>query len=68
MATTINGKARHMSDIMFCHQFSKFRRTIRPTDAVWADFIGNENGTSTSVELSWVLGDTGNVSHQGLLE
>ena len=53
MASRIDGKAGHMSDIMFvCNQFSKFRRTVRPTDAIWPDFIGNENGTSTSVELS----------------
>ena len=51
-ATRINGKAEHMSDIMFvCNQFKKVRRTVRPTDAVWADFIGNENGVSISVEL-----------------
>ena len=47
--TRINGNAEHMSDIMFvCNQLEKARRTIRPT--VWADFTGNENGTS--VELS----------------
>ena len=49
----INGKAGHLSDIMFvCNQFKKVRRTVRLTDAVWADFIGNENSTSMSVELS----------------
>ena len=42
-----------MSDIMLvCNQFRKVRRTVRPTNAVWADFIGNENSTSMSVELS----------------
>ena len=52
-ATRINGKAGHMSDIMLvCNQFRKVRRTVRPTNAVWTDFIGNENGTSTSDELS----------------
>ena len=52
-ATKINGKAGHMSDIMLvCNQFRKVRRTVRPYNAVWADFIGNENSTSTSVELS----------------
>ena len=52
-ATRINGKAGHMSDIIFiCNQFKKVGRTVRPTNAVWADFIGNDNITSTSVELS----------------
>ena len=50
MATRINGKAGHMSDIMFvCNQFRKVR-TVRPTDAVWRNLIGNEYGTSMSVE------------------
>ena len=67
MATMINGKARHMSDIMFvCNQFRNVRRTVRLTDAVWADFIGNENGTSRSVELS--IRGHGMVSNQSLLE
>ena len=52
-ATRINCKARHMSDIMLvCNQFRKVRRTVTPTDAVWADFIVNENSASASVELS----------------
>ena len=52
-AKRINGKVGHMSDIMFVYNlFKKVRRTVRPTDAVWADFIGNENSTSTSTELS----------------
>ena len=56
MATRINGKAGHMSDIMLvCNQFKKVRRTVSPTDAVCKDFIVNENGTSTRVS-----GDTGN--------
>ena len=51
-ATRANGKAGHMSDIMFiCNQFKEARRTIRPTNALWAYLIGNEKGTSTSVEL-----------------
>ena len=51
-AMRINGKAGHMSNIMFvCNQFKRGRRTVRQTDAVRPDFIGNENGTSTSVEL-----------------
>ena len=52
-ATRINGKTGHVSDIMFvCNQFRKVRRTIRSTDTIWADVIGNENSTSRSVELS----------------
>ena len=48
MATKINNKAEHMSDIMFvCNQFRK----VGPTDVYLAYFIGNENGTSTSVQL-----------------
>ena len=55
-ARRINGKAGHMSDIMLvCNQFRKVRRTVTPTDAVWPDFIVNENGTSTRIS-----GDTGN--------
>ena len=53
MANRINGKAGHMSDIMFvCNQFKKVRRTVRPTDAVWADIIGNENSTSNGFPSS----------------
>ena len=53
MAIRINGKAENMSNIMFvCNQFKKVRSTIRSTDAVWTDFIGNENVTSTNIELS----------------
>ena len=60
-ATRINDKAGHMSDIMFvCNQLKNVR-TVRPTDAVWADLIGNENGTSTSVESS--IRTLGMVSH-----
>ena len=51
VATRINGKAGHMSDMFICNQFKKVR-TVRPTDTVWADFIGNENSTNTSIELS----------------
>ena len=52
MPTKINGKSRHIRDIMFIsNQLKKVRRTVRPTNAVWADFIRNENGTSMNVKL-----------------
>ena len=48
-----NSKAGHMNDMMFvCNQLKNVRQTVRPTDAIWADFIGNENSTNRSVELS----------------
>ena len=51
-ATRFNSKAGHMSSIMLvCNQFKKIRRTVRSTDAHWAEFIGYENSTSMSVEL-----------------
>ena len=51
VAMRVNGKAGHMSDIMLiCNNFRKVRRTVGPTNAHWADFIGYENGTSTSVQ------------------
>ena len=50
-ATRFNSKAGHMSNMLVCNQFKKIRRTVRPTDAHWAEFIGYENSTSTSVEL-----------------
>ena len=34
-----------------CNHFKKVRRTVGSTDAKCADFIGYENGTSTSVQL-----------------
>ena len=41
-AMMINGKAGHMSDIMFvCNQFKKVKRTVTPTDVLWTEFIGN---------------------------
>ena len=50
--TRINDKVGRMSDIMFvCNHFKNVRRTVRPTDAVWADFIGNENSSSANVKL-----------------
>ena len=41
-----------MSNIMLvCNQFKEVRKTVRPTDAHWTDFMGNENGTSMSFLL-----------------
>ena len=52
MATKVNGKAGHMSNILLiCNQFKEIRRTVGPTDAHWADFMRYENNTSRSVQL-----------------
>ena len=41
-----------MTDILFvCYHIKKIRRTIGPTDGLWADFTWYENGTSMSVQL-----------------
>ena len=29
--------------MLVCNQFKEVRRTVMPTDAHWADFMGNEN-------------------------
>ena len=56
VAMRINSKAGYKSNIMLiCNEFKEFGRTIWPTNAHWADFMGYENGTSTSI--SWVSGD-----------
>ena len=36
---------------MLVYNQFKVARTVWPTDAHWADFMGYENGTSTSVQL-----------------
>ena len=52
MTMRFNHKAEPMNDIMLvCNQFKEVKRTVRPTNCHWSDFIGYENGTSTVVVL-----------------
>ena len=37
--------------VLICNQFIEVRRTVRPTDTHWADFMGHGNGTSTNVQM-----------------
>ena len=51
-AMRVNGKAGYMNNITLVYnKFKEVTKIIGPTDTVWADFIGYENGISTSVEL-----------------
>ena len=51
--TRVNGKAKYTSNIMLiCSQFKEVRRIVGPTDAHWEYLILNENGISTSAQLS----------------
>ena len=57
MATTLNGKAGHMSDIMFIsNKFKEVRRAVGSTDADWTNVMEYENGISMSVQLD-IRGD-----------
>ena len=52
VATKVNDKAGHMSNIMLvCNQIKEVTRTLGSTDTHWADFMEYENGTSTIVQL-----------------
>ena len=50
--TSVNCKAEYINNIMLvCNKFKEVTRIVGPFDSHWADFMGYENGTSTSVKL-----------------